>query len=367
MSDQNPLLPAIAPASGGALTTSTGPQRIATCMAENLLDVARSQERALAAQRRYRIGDYEFREADYAQIQRWARKLGMNAEEVVNGLAKSQKTPFYASERIDVDFQVQDGLIVSLVWDFDLFPLSDWAWVAGLELEHLGILNAPSAQLPLLPTCLRRLVCYENGLTSLNLLRVPGLQKLECSHNKLTHLDLTPVPWLQELDCSENPLTDLKLEPVPGLQKLSCRENQFTELVLTPVPVLQELLCNRNSLKKLDLMPVSGLKKLDCRFNQLTELDLTPVPELQSLQCTKNQITNLNLDPLPDLQELCCRGNQITELNLTPVPNLQQLSCSGNQLTELDLTPVRRLRWLWCDRDVIISNAPKDLDVRGRR
>jgi len=161
MSDQNPLLPAIAPASGGALTTSTGPQRIATCMAENLLDVARSQERALAAQRRYRIGDYEFREADYAQIQRWARKLGMNAEEVVNGLAKSQKTPFYASERIDVDFQVQDGLIVSLVWDFDLFPLSDWAWVAGLELEHLGIFECPK----------RAIAPLAHLFTSLGLLR----------------------------------------------------------------------------------------------------------------------------------------------------------------------------------------------------
>ncbi|MDD2610136.1 MAG: hypothetical protein PHX60_10665 [Giesbergeria sp.] len=44
MSNPSPLLPAIAPASGGALTNPTGPQRIAARMAEDLLSVARSQD-----------------------------------------------------------------------------------------------------------------------------------------------------------------------------------------------------------------------------------------------------------------------------------------------------------------------------------
>lgn len=57
MSDHPILLPTIAPANGGALTTATSPQRIATRMAENLLGVARSQERALAAQRHHPLGD----------------------------------------------------------------------------------------------------------------------------------------------------------------------------------------------------------------------------------------------------------------------------------------------------------------------
>ncbi|MDD2610137.1 MAG: hypothetical protein PHX60_10670 [Giesbergeria sp.] len=57
MSHQKPLLPAIAPANGGALINPIGPQRIATRMAENLLSVARSQERALAAQRHHPLGD----------------------------------------------------------------------------------------------------------------------------------------------------------------------------------------------------------------------------------------------------------------------------------------------------------------------
>lgn len=55
MSKHHPLLPATIPASGGALTPSSSTQRIATRMAENLLTQARSQEWALAVQRRYQI------------------------------------------------------------------------------------------------------------------------------------------------------------------------------------------------------------------------------------------------------------------------------------------------------------------------
>ena len=57
MSNQNTLLPALAVTSGGGLTITTGPQRIATRMAENLLGMARNQERALAAQRHHPLGD----------------------------------------------------------------------------------------------------------------------------------------------------------------------------------------------------------------------------------------------------------------------------------------------------------------------
>ena len=194
MSDQNPLLPAIASASGGALTTSTGQQRMATRMAENLLDVARSQERALAAQRRYRIGDYEFREADHSQIQRWARMLGMEPKKVVEALASSQKKN--SNNVIEADFRVADGAIASLVWDFELLRLTDWAWGRGLQIWRLGILNAPQGSLPTLPEYLRNLFCDDNRLTSLALAQVPQLEILVCRANELTELDLTHIPGL---------------------------------------------------------------------------------------------------------------------------------------------------------------------------
>lgn len=299
MSNHNTQLPALVPASGGALTPSSGPQRIATRMAENLLTQACSQERALAAQRRYQIGGYEFRQADYAQIQRWARRLGMAPEAVVVGLANSQKERGGFGDA-DTEFRVNDGAMVSLVWDFDLFPLTNWDWGAGLGITRLDILNASNGPLPTLPKFLRELICDENELSSLSLEHVPGLQELYCWGNELTALDLTPVPGLQTLFCYDN---------------------------------------------------------------QLTALDLTPVPRLEMLYCSNNELTTLDLTPVPGLEMLFCNDNELTELDLTPVQGLGRLDCSDNELTDLDLTPVQGLRWLNCDRKVKITNAPKKLEV----
>ena len=322
-------LPAVVPASGGALTT-TGPQRIATRMAENLLGVARSQERALAAQKRYHIGDYEFREADHAQIQRWARMLGIDAEAVAQGLANSNRTGQLSL--FDGGFLVvDDGAIVSLVWDFALFPLTEWDWVRGLEIACLSILHAPDGQLPALPRCLSKLICDKNQLTELDLTPVAGLKTLDCWWNRLTEIDLTPIPGLQTLSCGSNLLTSLDLTPVPGLQTLVCYDNQLTELDLTPVPDLQELSCGNSQLTKLDLTPVPGLQTLDFWSAKLTEIDLTPVPKLQTLVCGYNRLTALDLTPVPGLQTLYCQFNQLTELDLTPVQGLQKLYCHASQ------------------------------------
>lgn len=340
MPNQNPLLPAIAPANSGALTTTTGPQRIATRMAENLLGVARSQERALAAQRRYRIGDYEFREADHAQIQRWARRLGMEPEKVVEVLASSQKN---RSREIDADFQVTDGAIVSLVWDFDLLPLTDWAWVRGVRTARLGILNAPSGFLPPLPEYLHELICYDNNLTSINLTQVPKLKKLWCWNNKLSDIDLNYVPQLQKLYCWTNQISHIDLSGVPELTELGCANNQLTDL---------------------DLNPVSKLKKLNCYSNQLTYIELASVSGMESLWCGKNPLTQLDLRPVPKLQSLSCTNTPVTCLDLIPVSGLIELDCSHSPLTVLNLTPVPRLQSICCDRNLTITGAPKNLKVR---
>ena len=314
-------LPSIFSSSDAPLATVNGGQRIATRMAENLLSVARTQEQALVAQRRYHIGDYEFREADHAQIQRWARMLGMEPAKVVEVLASSQKEDSFGPT---TEFSVQDGAIVSLVWDFGLLPLTDWAWGRGLQIARLAILNASRGSLPTLPNCLCEFICDDNRLIELDLIHAPGLLEIGCINNHLTSLNLTHLQ---------------------GLYKLGCGYNQLTTLDLTPIPRLQELSCNEN---------------------QLTNLDLTPVPELRWLFCRDNQLTGLNLTPVPGLRWLLCSNNQMNALDLTHVPELQQLACCSNELTELDLTPVSDLKALFCDASVSIKNPPPNLEVHRR-
>lgn len=328
--------------SDGALVTTTGPQRIVTRMADNLLSAVHSQERGMTAQRRYRIGDYEFREAEHVQIQRWARLLGIDPEKVLEVLANSQKREPFPNSDIDADFQVVDGVIVSLVWDFDQLPIADWEWEPGLQIVRLGVKRVPAGTLPPLPECLHELVCYQNGLTSLALQQVPKLKKLDCKWNELTELDLSPVPGLMELDCHRNNLDKLDLLPVPGLLELSCWSNRITNLDLASIP---------------------GLQRLSCSINKLTELDLAGVPRLRKLDCEINQLTTLDLAPVPDLQVLFCGYNALSELDLMPVPRLLELGCEANELTKLALSSAPGLKKLWCDPSVQIEGALPNLKV----
>ena len=248
---------------------------------------------------RFRIGEYLLREPDYRQIRRWAESLGMTPEALLAQLAWCRLELF----REDVEpfeFTIEDGAIVSLVWNFDRLPFCPAPWEPGLLVRALGLVfrylgRRPGPVTPLRPVLplLQTLICRDLGLESLDLSKAPGLTNLNCGGNILTKLDLSPVPGLTKLNCMANDLTELDLSFVPGLSVFSCSDNQLTELDLSPVPGLTELRCWGNQLTDLDLWPVPGLTVLDCDANPLTELDLSPVPALTDLWCDENtQVLN---------------------------------------------------------------------------
>ena len=96
-----------------------------------------------------------------------------------------------------------------------------------------------------LPQTLKRLVCYNNHLTSLPPLQ-SSLKRLICYNNRLIFLPPLP-PSLEWLNCSNNQLTSLPPLP-PSLKKLVCYNNQLTSL--PPLPTsLKVLNCDSNPLK----------------------------------------------------------------------------------------------------------------------
>ena len=98
-------------------------------MTEGLLE----QVRQMAVQRaRYRLGAYELREPDYRLICLWANDLSMAPQALLDILAQSRFI------RDEVAFAVEDGAIISLVWDFDRLPRFPDLWVDGLSLQKLA-------------------------------------------------------------------------------------------------------------------------------------------------------------------------------------------------------------------------------------
>lgn len=309
--------------------------------------LSRAQARDLSAAR-FRVGEYELRQPDYRQILRWAKQLDMLPEYVLTQLVDSRMEPKFREDREPIAFSVEDGAIVSLVWDFDRLPSIPSVWESGLLVRRLGLTGQwPDIETPLQPFLphLQILRCQQIGLHSLVLSSAQQLAVLDCGVNKLTELDLTPVQRLTELHCWGNQLTELDLTPVPLLTELWCGYNQLNELDLSSVPLLTELRCSQNhQLTELDLLPVQGLTLLDCSYSELAELDLSPVP---------------------GLNELSCNGNPLISLDLSPVPLLMRLSCIGCSLTTLDFSSVPELKILTRNPEVQLLNPPIGLIILG--
>jgi hypothetical protein len=318
-----------------------GSKAILNRIVTDAMSVARSPEQ-IPISARFPIGDYEFKEPDYRQIVRWAEQLDLSHEEVVERLGRS----IYSFEEKEISFEVQDGSIVSLVIDYELFPIIHFICEKGLAIRELAF-KARSEQvsktIEIDLEFLNVLYCSDINLVKLELSNVPALYLLDCSYNKLTTLDLSNVPALNYFSFFNNQLTELDISNVPFVTELGCGYNRLTNLDLSNVPALTLLDFGFNQLTDLDLSNVPALTELYCYENQLNELDLTNVPLLTRLNCAENQLTKLDLSNLTLLTRLNCAENQLAELNLLNVPLLTELYCHDNMLTELDISAQKNL------------------------
>ena len=132
---------------------------------------------------RFRIGDYELREPDHRQILVWAKALSIKPPELLRRLAstvleKVQARPFESEgARQEISFEIRDGALVSLAWDFDELPLVNFQWVEGLRVEKLGFKGTPARapELALNLPCLSILRLHQTDLAKLDLSKVPQL------------------------------------------------------------------------------------------------------------------------------------------------------------------------------------------------
>ena len=163
---------------------------------------------------------------------------------------------------------------------------------------------------------LRKLVCYSNKLTELDVSKNTVLKRLDCSNNQLTGLDVRQNAALQSLDCSKNQLTSLDVRQNTKLDVLWCYQNQLTELDVRQNTVLEYLYCYENQLTELDVSQNAKLVNLYCNQNQLTELDVSQNTALVTLECGKNQLTELDLSRNNKVFRFNANNNYLTNLNV---------------------------------------------------
>lgn len=172
--------------------------------------------------------------------------------------------------------------------------------LTGFSLENLGGIEAF--------VNLDTLICYETGISTLNVSENTKLEFLYCSLNSLASLDVTNNTKLTFLHCAGNDLTSLDLSKNTLLKRLDVNRNELTALDVSSNPALTELLCADNSIFSLDVSNNGHLLYLDVGQNQLTSLDFSSNMLLEKLWVYNNQLTGLNVSNNTNLVELDIRS-----------------------------------------------------------
>ncbi len=328
---------------------------------EKPVEPAAQTSRTVAA--KYRIGEYEWCEPDYEQIQIWARAMALKPKDVVESFLNGKKP-----KRIPwAETIFRGGRLIKLNWDFELLPLDKFEWIADLAITHLNFpwelgTSRKNRTISFPLPKLSHLSCFNLGLTQLELSNLTQLEWLECAANPLNKLDLSNMPKLAHLGCWRNGLAELDLASVPKLTELWCLRNQLTHLDLSEMTLLTKLICRENPIAELDLSNIPELIELSCSSSRLTQLDLSKLPKLRELSCGGNRLTQLDTTKLLQLEKLSCSTSHLARLDLSGLTCLKKLDCSENRIVELDLRSVPNLERLYCS-----ENPIKTLDIQPLR
>ena len=107
--------------------------------------------------------------------------------------------------------------------------------ISTAEAEAVTEINVPIKEIADLTgiglfTNLKKLICYDNELTKLDVSKCTKLEKLVCYNNKLTELDVSGCTLLKELYCYNNKLEKLDVSGCTLLEELRCYNNKLSEL-----------------------------------------------------------------------------------------------------------------------------------------
>ncbi|MBE7684644.1 hypothetical protein F7647_00980 [Tenacibaculum piscium] len=97
----------------------------------------------------------------------------------------------------------------------------------------------------------------------------PNLKRLDCFNNNLTKLDLSKSTSITFLNCNDNKITKLDLSKNTKLAYVSCDNNQLNTLLLGDNPNLESLYSSFNTLTYLDVSGCSKLESLDTSGNDI--------------------------------------------------------------------------------------------------
>ena len=190
---------------------------------------------------------------------------------------------------------------------------------------------------------------------NMDMSKLSSLKKLICSDNALSSINVSGNTALKELSCWGNQLENLDVSQNRSLEILYCGDNAITHLDVSSNAALKELSCGGNPLDGLDISANTALKRLSCDRDGLSSLDVSANIQLQDLSCDDNELKLLDVSDNVALRKLSCNGNALESLDVAKNSELETLSCKENLLQSLDLKKNTKLTDLTQDPSVVVT------------
>ncbi len=285
------------------------------------------------------------------------------------------------------------------------------AGIITLDVSNLGISDLKGIEYF---TALKKLLCYKNNLTELNLSANKQLKEVDCYSNRImgAKMDslIASLPTLNEgegslyvLDATEEgnicfaeQVTSAKSKgwivyhytgsdwqeyegresgiliseekfPDEKFREYLMKQDYGKDMIITDDEISAITSININaysysydraegeitSLKGIEYF--TFLQSLLCEGNKLTSLDVSKNTRLMTLSCLGNLLTELDVSKNKKLIEINCGYNSLTSLDLSNNAALTSVVCGCNRLTSLDLSNNNQLTYLSCHHNKIQS------------
>ncbi|MEY8863277.1 leucine-rich repeat domain-containing protein [Tenacibaculum singaporense] len=128
----------------------------------------------------------------------------------------------------------------------------------------------------------------------------------------VTNLNINDPVTNKDLPNVYSKIKDLTgLESFPNLKRLDCFGNEITKIDLSQSSSISFLNCSENKIERLDVSKNPNLTYISCDYNKLTSLILGENPNIQSLYASYNQLTTLDVSNCPNLESMDVTGNKI--------------------------------------------------------
>ena len=191
-------------------------------------------------------------------------------------------------------------------------------------------------------TDLKKLFCFFNEITELDMSRNTKLTYLDCSNCKITKLNIANNVLLDTLYCENNELTELDISNNTELVYLDCYDNKLTQLDVSKNTALAQLDFESNQIASIDLSNNIWLEEMYCSGNGMTQLDVSACQQLELLHCYHNKISGQNMDNLISSLPL---NDTPTYFDLAVVDFTEEADKEGNVMTKSQVETTKAKGW----------------------